>query len=1106
MPITVTYFIQYDEKNWGAVDFCVRDDNTLENIRLNGGIIQLNNPHGVCPAYDNKTQTLFWLQYSKGSLYRIDYSLGINKALFAMPIIGSGTARYIAIESFKLPFQLLSKYNYSAALLAGKQAYDKMLLKQALKELEIDGITSDLLTEDDLLSLVLTNETVCFDKIADESDNVVFRKTQAFGRQCSQAYIFFVTEQLSKLLRAHLNDYVGLKQALKAYLRSHWQAIKSNSLSYTALPNHPVTRLLVNIAQKLENIEGDPAISYLMPDVYTQPTVPLEQVLKRSILDESGHYLLSPLLIVDYVMQFNSTQKLNNPDYNPYDDKEQSHCYVTLNDIERLFNHSNDTQLLRQAYQALQLLERSDDSLLSRLKDLIRLLTMNSTKGIGHETNAGTGVYTAVPEFMEYYRRLYPVGLHVCKNEVPLLSNAFGAGSRLGYVFVKQGVNAGLYFLSRYDIHGFLLQANAPDRVQQLCDSNTVSKYPIEMIKTHALTDTVSFMKTLSKKHPTLIRVVTDDSGKYYFYHKNHQGDWCFSTLYHAPFMPLPSRFNQAVLQPPQTIPNEMYTLIKQRAFHHHEERVLDIVTTHFLESTRQCTPQQLSLIFTQTGHLDLNEFKPVPQSIRQLLSDIWLYIQHPAANVSATESTQTCIAGLKNNLEPLVTSHSNTLYDIRISESDKQHHYQQNKSAVENATRVLQQSFDNNTYSGVDLRAPSVKMLKLLDIELSINDSDDFTWFCSFPPEVMIDFLNEEDNPNGPLRYIRQTYRTFSAVAELFLSLPIHAYLPILRAISFREYEYNWFIELLNFLDNDHKKEALFHAFCTIATRAILTSDDLRYVLMNLNDAQRDALLVVFQDTFSSMITRGYQLEHVLECLNPQQRKKVLLCMRGSLPSIDDKRNLVRDYHDEMHLALSHSHHGFFNAFRTVTINTGSLDHKLTKYIDSRQKEGGFHWDFLGVMAFFYWLSGTTWVKAKNTKLAAATYALKAHQGHDDCLVRLIKLDTIPADYSLHKNSYLLIDSKKLYYVDYAGHPIQVSMKDKTRLQSVFDTNTNCQLTYDQVHDTLSSLVKDRLPTDVQLEALTEGLLGDILIDADVDYILKGTTRSELDAHFSLW
>ena len=153
------------------------------------------------------------------------------------------------------------------------------------------------------------------------------------------------------------------------------------------------------------------------------------------------------------------------------------------------------------------------------------------------------------------------------------------------------------------------------------------------------------------------------------------------------------------------------------------------------------------------------------------------------------------------------------------------------------------------------------------------------------------------------------------------------------------------------------------------------------------------------------------------------------------------------------------------------------------------------------GMVSFFNWLSGEPWLKTKDTKIAAATYALRAHNGDDTCLVSLTRLTNLPDDNALknsHSNSYLLVNGvntlNDLYYVDYEGNKRKVPIANIDGLEGCFSENSNNKLSYGEVNKKLKTHVKGKLPTDAQLEALKDGLLGDIMKDADA-YILKHET-----------
>jgi len=213
-------------------------------------------------------------------------------------------------------------------------------------------------------------------------------------------------------------------------------------------------------------------------------------------------------------------------------------------------------------------------------------------------------------------------------------------------------------------------------------------------------------------------------------------------------------------------------------------------------------------------------------------------------------------------------------------------------------------------------------------------------------------------------------------------------------------------------------------------------------------------------------------------------------------------------DVDQKIKTTLEGSKQGFFATPRAEKINFGSLKSKLERYIDTRKEEYSFHWDFLHIMTALNWLFGEAFVKSKETKLNAATYALLSHTHPEQSLVKLQALHEMPSETELneqHKNSYLLITNRDapntLYYIDYEGKSrevrIQTSSEASVNLVLFFEDHVaNQPLTYQAISDGLKDMVAHKLPTDAQLEALKEGLLGDIMTGSGEDAILNGTLR----------
>ncbi|MDF1826715.1 MAG: hypothetical protein P1U39_00325 [Legionellaceae bacterium] len=1510
------YFIEYAPESWGFADIKVNDGGEIESIQINNTSIDIQQPC-IYLAYDNESQKVFWLgMSSKSHVYRFDYNLhtqNVEKAELLFP----SPSKYVAIPN---EIKQLPKFPVS------KQAPDVleyMKAEGAYHYTEHQRSPDELLTLDKIeaLSIRPADATERMQLMGAQDD--MKDKSLAYQKQCEAEYTAQVQGELEALVVSHLNDYAGLKAALKAYLSAHWQKIKSNSLSYLALPDSSVTQLLLNVAQRLGRFENKSAISYLMPDVHTQhvtdeslhlENLDLTWVLKTHVLNETGHYLLPVELLLEHARLadeeqspwMSSTGLMYNPYCDPEHATESSHVHVSLGDLRHMYQHAALTQQLRDVYRRYETVKSDAPSLLGQLNTLLPVLKRSDAHGgLGRQTDVHASAYPAIMRFMAYYRRLHPIGLVVAENAIPTSDELFKEGdtSTLRYALVKSGEDAGLYCVSRYNADGSLRTAEeARANKIVLCNTDTPARYALNVMVVEQFEDTAELRNNLGNEHPSLIRVQSGAQGQHHTYGRQADGNWGFTTIQTDATIRLPEDsngnviLNRKVAHPLGNVPTKIYQAINSQSAHHEQKRMLANLTGYFSESAQICNLEQLAFIQAQTGHLDLDEFTDVPETVRDPIRDLWQFIQNPSVNITV-DTIQTCVGMLRERLEPAVREHADALNTIQWSAAERRAEFEAAGHDVVQTRETLAKVLKDGTYQGGrDVRPPTHAMLKALDKQLTLSGPLDFKWFCHFQPESISAFLSDPDNPS-PLRYLQDNYKRVEDLSILLIEIPPSAFNPILAhlniALTVQELgQLNQFIgndRVQAFLDaikdklpeiiknvpelgyalrylsegqcdvvleaikdklpeiiknapelgyalrylsegqcravldaikdklpeiikdghqlgasleplsewqrgvvldaikdklpeiiksgfllgasleplsegqcravlnaiqdklpeiikdgyqlrdalrplsegqrgvvldaiqdklpeiikdghqlgasleplsewqrgvvldaiKDKLPEIIKSGFLLGASleplsegqcRAVLNAiqdklpeiikdgyqlrdalrplsegqrgvvldaiqdklpeiikdghqlgasleplsegqrgvvldaiqgqlpqiiksgyqladalqhlsegqrdvmlrsikgqlpeiiksgpqlraaletlsmgkrgavpdaiqgqlpeiikdgDQLVYALQYLSEGQRDvvlrsikgqlpeiiksgsqlrealqylsedqcrAVLDAIQGKLPEIIKDGSELESVLRCLNQYQRGFVLHSIKGKLHRLN-KDVLSTSYQNEINLCLKNSQHGFFSTPRAEAINTGSLSSKLGKYIESRRSEHSFHWDFLGIMAFVHWLSGEPWVKAKDTKLAAATYALHAHQDEDACLVRLTQLNELPNEAALkelHKNSYLLVGQnnapKQLYYVDYEGNTTKIPMADAGDVQSYFSQEgQNKQLTYSELGKGLRQHTQSPLPTDVQLEALKEGLLGDIMIDAGVDDILDGTKR----------
>lgn len=91
---------------------------------------------------------------------------------------------------------------------------------------------------------------------------------------------------------------------------------------------------------------------------------------------------------------------------------------------------------------------------------------------------------------------------------------------------------------------------------------------------------------------------------------------------------------------------------------------------------------------------------------------------------------------------------------------------------------------------------------------------------------------------------------------------------------------------------------------------------------------------------------------------------------------------------------------------------------------------------------------------------------------------------------------------AKQLYYIDYNGTKTKISLTKDNAIQDYFTENSTKNLTYNQVKNDLKPNTQGPLPTEEQLAALKEGLLGNIMENCEEQSILAGTKLPKDQPH----
>ncbi|NCT56904.1 MAG: hypothetical protein GW760_04210 [Legionella sp.] len=771
---------------------------------------------------------------------------------------------------------------------------------------------NNLLTQEELNNLIREPDVAYQDQLLENNqENIVFNINRIFQKECSEKYVDYVKSELGKILVASNDQHDDvLKTALIDYLKKHWEIFGQTSLSYTALPNHPVTQLLVNLAERLSERDKAPAIGYLLPGVYTQhfteedqnlDNQDLQTVLATHIIDESGQYLIPAKMVLDdaKVIEAPTEDEINyktvNGLFNPYyntSDTEQKHKFVSKPDLMRLYDYSPESRLLYNAYQRYWAAATDKATLLGQLNTLIPVLKTNDAHGgFGKETDVGEAAYTAIPTFIDYYRRLNPMSIQYAEGKPTsdTLDQIMGEERKLGYVIVTTGADAGLYCVNRYE--------EGEKNIKKLCNDQTPARYPLTLLRQRSF-DEAKALDHKQEGQPMLVHA--DD--QYHLYGRQDDGTWRFVTIQIAARIRLSEQDNAPSNLALGNVPVAIYEAIDQAKAHIEEKTMLSALI-EACQATITCSNEQLNIIHAHTGHMDLTEFSNVPESVRIPIADAWDFIQNPARNLTATETTETCIGTIREHLETAVQQHTDVLDTIQWSEVDKKYNLQACKEKLAEARRA----FDQSNIQGQDFLLPTPQMLTTINHPLHIRTDDKFEWFCHFPSDVMQAFFKNE-NEDSPKKYFQQHYLDFQKFGQLLLKVPASAF-PVLLDNRVPPLSNSNWGQLMQFMTDEAKKDALldwrllkqpenvfdftgvieysptpllreiaFNTWKGDLPALIRSAGDLSHVLgcLELNDSQKEFVFEQVKNRLTDMISNSRAALAIIEPLNASQRNVV--------------------------------------------------------------------------------------------------------------------------------------------------------------------------------------------------------------------------------------
>lgn len=225
---------------------------------------------------------------------------------------------------------------------------------------------------------------------------------------------------------------------LTKYLADNWTLVKGTYLCYTSIPNAPITKVLCQLAQVLN---AEKPLAILMPGInldsehpeyphLDEAPIQPESILKTHILSAEKNALIPvAILLKDYNLRPYRDDAIDEQERQRYtlieqqrklqqpQDLEQNQAAISEIDarlkqwlheeLNRLVNHSPETQALYAAQRRLIMLKSDKNNLLGQLTELCRLLRFNDAhEGIGRQESAGDGAFEAIRVFVDYYQSL----------------------------------------------------------------------------------------------------------------------------------------------------------------------------------------------------------------------------------------------------------------------------------------------------------------------------------------------------------------------------------------------------------------------------------------------------------------------------------------------------------------------------------------------------------------------------------------------------------------------------------------------------------------------------------------------------------------------------
>lgn len=278
-----------------------------------------------------------------------------------------------------------------------------------------------------------------------------------------------------------------------------------------------------------------------------------------------------------------------------------------------------------------------------------------------------------------------------------------------------------------------------------------------------------------------------------------------------------------------------------------------------------------------------------IPTRVREEIDTLITLASDPSANLRGTETTQTCIATRRKQLETAMMSHESLLSTLGIPEEDaKTRLLELARTAVENTKRTLRIALNTNqNLDGHDTLELTTTLLQALSIDFSIDSVRDLLTLRTLSPDEIRALMSPRRVQEQFISEIRTMDRLvlFSlGTSPARLQALFQTIAPVLSSHMIKSP--SELSQLLISLDA-HRCQLISEALTHCISSVIKQGDDLIQLLQPMSEEQGLAICIGLENHFSSIIKNSFDFARLFQRLGVRQRIAVYNALKANYPSL---------------------------------------------------------------------------------------------------------------------------------------------------------------------------------------------------------------------------